>query len=97
MEIITSPIAIVFALIAINAVFDYLGRKNTKKIKELLKEQSDLLNKKDKLLNLKIEELKNLNIPVLIIMRDYFVDREDFVSAQRCKDVLEETAINKSK
>lgn len=70
---------IFFVLIAFSILFNiilyYLDKKLQKQKKELLSE--------------KISNISKFYLTSLIVIRDYYADKEDYLNAQKCKDIIE--------
>ena len=60
--------------VVINAITSYFNHK--------------ILKRRIKLVNERQSSLSALYIPVLEVMRRYYVDREDYMNAKECKDLM---------
>lgn len=50
--------------------------------------QNKLHKARTKLLDDRIKNLSQLYLPVLVVMMNYYSDREDYVNAQNCKELI---------
>lgn len=72
MEVII--ISIILISVIVNAITAYFLHKSHKA--------------KSELLNNRIESISELYLPVLEVMRSYYADRENYLLAKRCKDLI---------
>lgn len=50
---------------------------------------SKIYKQKSKLLEERIDHISKLYLPVLVVIKNYYVDREDYANAQKCKELIE--------
>ena len=48
-----------------------------------------LYKQKTELLEDRIEHISKLYLPILILIRNYYADREDYENAQKCKELMD--------
>lgn len=68
-------ISVMGLVLLINPIVSYLNSR-------LYKQKSELLEDR-------IDHITKLYLPILVVIRNYYADREDYDNAQKCKELMD--------